>query len=149
MSTKKIGVMVGREETWPPAFIHDIVPKYPALQQRVQSPSYFSRSNPFSPQINLEHLDIPEAELLTQIGARLLPIFEAAYDVGLDPDAQASNIAVLAEAALDSFLAINHRRLSACAGVLLRPLPRQLPDVGGQRQRPHEALGRRERSGDG
>ncbi|HJZ48501.1 MAG TPA: BREX system ATP-binding domain-containing protein [Roseiflexaceae bacterium] len=95
----------------PPAFIHDIVPKYPALQQRVQSPSYFSRSNPFSPQISLDHLDIPDSELLPQIGARLLPIFEAAYGVGLDPDAQASNIAVLAEAALDSYLAINHRRL--------------------------------------
>lgn len=95
----------------PPAFIHDIVPKYPALQQRVQSPSYFSRSNPFSPQINLDRLDIPDSELLPQIGARLLPIFELAYGVGLDPDAQAANIAVLAEAAIDSYLAINHRRL--------------------------------------
>jgi hypothetical protein len=95
----------------PPAFIHDIVPKYPALQQRVQSPSYFSRSNPFSPQISLDHLDIPDSELLPQIGARLLPIFEQAYEVGLDPDAQAANIAVLAEAAIDSYLAINHRRL--------------------------------------
>ena len=95
----------------PPAFITDIVPKYPALQQRVQSPIYFSRSNPFSPQISLDHLDIPDSELLPQIGARLLPIFEAAYAVGLDPDAQAANIAVLAEAALDSYLAISHRRL--------------------------------------
>jgi hypothetical protein len=95
----------------PPAFIHDIVPKYPALQQRVQSPSYFSRSNPFSPQISLDHLDIPDSELLPQIGARLLPIFEVAYEVGLDPDAQAANIDVLAEAALDSYLAISHRRL--------------------------------------
>ncbi len=25
----------------PPAFIYDIVPKYPALQQRIQAPSYF------------------------------------------------------------------------------------------------------------
>ncbi|MEP7190934.1 MAG: BREX system ATP-binding domain-containing protein [Roseiflexaceae bacterium] len=95
----------------PPAFITDIVPKYPALQQRVQSPSYFSRSNPFSPQISLDHLDIPDSELLPQIGARLLPIFEVAYEVGLDPDAQAANIDVLAEAALDSYLAISHRRL--------------------------------------
>src|SRR5690349_17511118 len=95
----------------PPAFITDIVPKYPALQQRVQSPSYFSRSNPFSPQISLDHLDIPDDQLLPQIGARLLPIFEAAYEVGLDPDAQAANIEVLAEAALDSYLAISHRRL--------------------------------------
>ena len=95
----------------PPAFITDIVPKYPALQQRVQSPSYFSRSNPFSPQISLDHLDIPDSQLLPQIGARLLPIFEVAYEVGLDPDAQAANIDVLAEAALDSYLAISHRRL--------------------------------------
>ena len=95
----------------PPAFITDIVPKYPALQQRVPSPSYFSRSNPFSPQISLDHLDIPDSQLLPQIGARLLPIFEAAYEVGLDPDAQAANIDVLAEAALDSYLAISHRRL--------------------------------------
>jgi hypothetical protein len=41
----------------------------------------------------------------------LLPIFEAAYDVGLDPDAQAANIAVFAEAACNSYLAISHRRL--------------------------------------
>jgi bacteriophage exclusion system BrxC/D-like protein len=95
----------------PPVFIHEIVPRYPALQQRVQSPTYFSRSNPFSPQINLDRLDIPEGELLTQIGQRLLPIFEAAYDVGLDPDAQAANIAVFAEAACNSYLAISHRRL--------------------------------------
>src|SRR6266511_5711254 len=95
----------------PPAFIHDIVPKYPALQQRVQAPHYFSRSNPFSPQISLDHLDVPDDELLRQIGYRLLPIFEVAYNVGLDPDAQAANIAVLSEAALNSYLAISHRRL--------------------------------------
>ncbi|MCG8346506.1 MAG: ATP-binding protein [Chloroflexales bacterium] len=52
----------------PPAFIHDIVPKYPALQQRIQAPGYFSRANPFSPQINLDHLDIPDDQLLTQSG---------------------------------------------------------------------------------
>ena len=95
----------------PPAFIHDIVPKYPALQQRIQTPSYFSRSNPFSPQINLNQLDIPDEELLTQIGYRLLPIFETAYEVKLDPHIQAENIAVLSEAARNSYLAISHRRL--------------------------------------
>ena len=86
----------------PPAFINDIVPKYPALQQRVQSPDYFSRANPFSPQISLDHLDIPDEQLLA--ADRLA----AAADlrgwpmaVKLDPDMQAANIAVLAEAALD------------------------------------------------
>jgi hypothetical protein len=95
----------------PPAFIHDIVPKYPALQQRIQAPSYFSRSNPFSPQISLDRLDVPNEELLTQIGYRLLPIFETAYSVRLDPEIQAANIAVLSEAARNSYLAISHRRL--------------------------------------
>lgn len=58
----------------PPDFLNTVVPKYPALQQRVQATNYFSRSNPFSPQINLEHLDIPNEELLERIGYRLLPI---------------------------------------------------------------------------
>jgi hypothetical protein len=95
----------------PPAFIHDIVPKYPALQQRVLTPGYFSRANPFSAQINLEQLDIPDHELLIEIGSRLLAIFEVAYDVKLDPDIQAQNIDILAQAAIESYLAISHRRL--------------------------------------
>ncbi|HWQ12156.1 MAG TPA: BREX system ATP-binding domain-containing protein [Roseiflexaceae bacterium] len=95
----------------PPAFIHDIVPKYPALQQRIQAPGYFSRANPFSPQISLERLDLPDEELLREIGFRLLPIFEAAYGVRLDREIQAANIAALSEAARASYLAISHRRL--------------------------------------
>jgi hypothetical protein len=95
----------------PPAFIHDVVPKYPALQQRVQAPNYFSRSNPFSPQINLERLDVPDEELLTQIGLRLLPIFETAYGVKFDATLQNANIAVFGEAARNAYLAISHRRL--------------------------------------
>ncbi|MCC6627310.1 MAG: DUF2791 family P-loop domain-containing protein [Chloroflexi bacterium] len=95
----------------PPAFITDIVPKYPALQQRIQAPSYFSRANPFSPQISLERLDLPDDELLTQIGYRLLPIFEIAYATRLDAGIQAANIATLSETARNAYLAISHRRL--------------------------------------
>src|SRR5690242_6067699 len=95
----------------PPTFIYDIVPKYPALQQRIQAPNYFSRANPFSPQINLDKLDIPDDELLTQIGFRLLPIFEIAYGAKLNPEIQAANIAIFSEAARNSYLAISHRRL--------------------------------------
>src|SRR5215208_4747779 len=68
----------------PPDFLNTVVPKYPALQQRVQAADYFSRVNPFSPQINLDHLDLPDAQLLNEIGYRLLPIFEIAYDVRLN-----------------------------------------------------------------
>jgi hypothetical protein len=95
----------------PPAFIHDIVPKYPALQQRIQAPGYFSRANPFSPQISLEHLDIPDEQLLSAIGSRLLPIFEVAYAMKLDPAIQAGTISTFSEAARASYLAISHRRL--------------------------------------
>jgi hypothetical protein len=95
----------------PPAFIYDIVPKYPALQQRVLTPGYFARANPFSAQINLEQLDLPDLELLKQIGSRLLAIFEVAYDVKLNPDIQSQNIDILAQAAIESYLAISHRRL--------------------------------------
>jgi len=95
----------------PPDFLHTVVPKYPALQQRVQSANYFSRSNPFSPQINLEHLDLPDEKLLEAIAYRLLPIFEIAYDVKLNKDLQTDNIRVLSEAARNSYLAISHRRL--------------------------------------
>lgn len=95
----------------PPDFLHTIVPRYPALQQRVQTANYFSRSNPFSPQINLEHLDIPDDQVLEQIGYRLLPIFEIAYGIRLNPDTQSANIRLFSEAARASYLAISHRRL--------------------------------------
>lgn len=102
----------------PPDFLHTVVPKYPALQQRVQAADYFSRTNPFSPQINLEHLDIPDEELLTGIGYRLMPIFEAAYEGKLNSDIQAVNIHVLSEAACNSYLAVSHRRLFVKALVM-------------------------------
>jgi len=95
----------------PPAFIHDIVPKYPALQQRIQAPCYFSRSNPCSPQISLDRLDIPDEELLVQAGYRLLAIFEVAYTIKLDATIQAQNIDTFSMAARNSYLAISHRRL--------------------------------------
>jgi hypothetical protein len=102
----------------PPDFLHTIVPKYPALQQRIQSANYFSRANPFSPQINLEHLDVPDEQLLEQISYRLLPIFEQAYDVKLNRDIQTQNIRALSEAARNSYLAISHRRLFVKALVM-------------------------------
>jgi len=95
----------------PPEFVNSVIPKYQALAQRVQTPNYFSRSNPFSPQISLEKLDVSDVELLTEIGNRLLPIFEVAYAIRLDHDIQAQNIALFSEAARNSFLAISHRRL--------------------------------------
>ncbi len=95
----------------PPQFINDIVPRYPALQQRVRAPGRFSRINHFSPQINLDHLDLDENDLMVAIGEKLIPIYETAFQAQLDRKIQYANAAILANVARDIFLDISHRRL--------------------------------------
>ncbi|MCA9980690.1 MAG: DUF2791 family P-loop domain-containing protein, partial [Anaerolineales bacterium] len=95
----------------PPQFINDIVPKYPALQQRVRAPGRFSRINHFSPQINLEHLDLDEDDLMLAIGEKLIPIYEIAFDTTFDVAIQRANAVILANVARDIFLDVSHRRL--------------------------------------
>lgn len=95
----------------PPQFINDIVPKYPALQQRVRAPGRFSRVNHFSPLISLEHLDLDEDDLMLAIGEKLIPIYETAFDVQLNHAVQRANAAILANTARDIFLDVSHRRL--------------------------------------
>jgi hypothetical protein len=95
----------------PPQFINDIVPKYPALQQRVRAPGRFSRVNHFSPIISLEHLDLNEDDLMMAIADKLIPIHEAAFDAQLDHKIQRANAVILANVARDVFLDVSHRRL--------------------------------------
>ena len=95
----------------PPQFINDVVPRYPALQQRVRAPGRFSHTNHFSPQISLEHLDLDENDLMLGIGEKLLPIYETAFDVTFDASVQYANAAILANVARDVFLDVSHRRL--------------------------------------
>ncbi|MEZ4860897.1 MAG: DUF2791 family P-loop domain-containing protein [Caldilineaceae bacterium] len=95
----------------PPQFINDIVPRYPALQQRVRAPGRFSQANHFSPQISLDHLDLSEDDLLLAIGEKLIQIYETAFAVTLDQQIQYANAAILANVARDVFLDISHRRL--------------------------------------
>jgi len=95
----------------PPQFINDIVPRYPALQQRLRSPGRFSRVNHFSPLISLEKLDLEEDLLMSAIGEKLIPIYELAYQTQFDHDIQYANAAIMANIARDIFLDISHRRL--------------------------------------
>ena len=95
----------------PPQFINDIVPRYPALQQRVRAPGRFSRANHFSPQIALDHLDLDENDLLLAIGEKLIPIYETAFETLLDRPIQQANAVILANVARDVFLDVSHRRL--------------------------------------
>ena len=95
----------------PPQFMSDVVPRYPALQQRLRAPARFSRANHFSPQISLEHLDLAEDDLMLAIGEKLVPIFETAFGADLDEKIQHANAAILANVARDVFLDVSHRRL--------------------------------------
>ena len=95
----------------PPQFINDIVPKYPALQQRVRAPGRFSHINHFSPLISLDHLDLDEDDLMLAIGEKLIPIYECAFDIELDHTVQRANAVILANVARDVFLDVSHRRL--------------------------------------
>lgn len=110
----------------PPQFINDIVPRYPALQQRVRAPGRFSRANHFSPQISLDHLDLDENDLMVAIGEKLIPIYELAFGVTVDQRIQYANAAILANVARDVFLDISHRRLFVKAFVT--ELARQLAE---------------------
>ncbi len=95
----------------PPQFMNDVVPRYPALQQRLRAPGRFSKANHFSPQISLEQLDLAEDDLMLAIGEKLLPIFETAFSATLDAKIQHANAAILANVARDVFLDVSHRRL--------------------------------------
>ena len=66
----------------PPYFITNIAPQYEALSQRISAKVKFSRKNPFSVQISLDHLDYPGEELLRLIGDKLVGVFEVAFEIG-------------------------------------------------------------------
>lgn len=95
----------------PPQFINEVVPRYPALQQRVRAPGRFSRANHFSPQISLDQLDLKEDDLMLAIGEKLIPIYEQAFGMALDHAIQHANAAILANVAREVFLDVSHRRL--------------------------------------
>lgn len=93
----------------PPYFVTNIAPNYEALSQRISSKVKFSRQNPFSVQISLDHLDYPGEELLRLIGEKLLGIYETAYAMNFNHELQRENIAELA-ASCASLLSTSHRR---------------------------------------
>ena len=93
----------------PPYFVTNIAPQYEALSQRISSKVKFSQQNPFSVQISLDHLDYPGEELLRRIGARLIEVYETAYQMQFDRELQTRNIAGLA-AECASLLSASHRR---------------------------------------
>lgn len=95
-----------------PAFVQNVLPAYPALQQRLGSPvQYLSPHNPKAPLIDLEALDLEPKRLLSEMGKRLVRVARQAYDWQPDPDLIAANLASLARTVTEEQFEVSHRRL--------------------------------------
>lgn len=95
-----------------PAFIANVLPLYPALQQRLGQPIQFlSAHNPKAPVIDLEVLDLEPRRLLVELGRRLLRVARRAYDWAPDEAIAQTNLERLAALVVDEQLEAGHRRL--------------------------------------
>lgn len=103
----------------PPEFMRHVVSEYPALQQRLESPSVLSERSPQAAIIDLERLDLDDAALLAAIGERLLEVFEVAWSPGLDRTLQRDNLGTLAREVQQSSFEVAHRRAYVKAAVEL------------------------------
>ncbi|HKE20643.1 MAG TPA: BREX system ATP-binding domain-containing protein [Kofleriaceae bacterium] len=98
-----------------PAFTQNVLPAYPALQQRLGWPiQYLSSHNPKAPLIDLEALDLEPVGLLTEMGKRLVRVARLAY--GWVPDEKGEvallrNLRQLVETVTEEQLEVSHRRL--------------------------------------
>ena len=110
----------------PPEFMRNVVPDYPALYQRLQSPVPLSVRSPQAVLIDLERLDLDPAKLLRKLGSRITEVFQQARNVSFDTDLQDKNATQLGSAAVEAYFEVNHRRLFVKAWVDL--LNQQLVD---------------------
>lgn len=94
----------------PPEFMTNLVPDYPALEQRLKGLARFAAVNPQSPLIDLEQIGIAEVDLLERIGLRLLDVYEEAHAAGLNPKVQKANLQRLARRIGESALEVGARR---------------------------------------
>jgi len=95
----------------PPEFLRNVVPDYPALDQRLKSPVPLCERSPQAAVIDLEHLDMDPVALLTGIGERLQSIFEKATGWEADPTIQVHNRALIASTMAAYTFEVSHRRL--------------------------------------
>lgn len=94
-----------------PAFTRDVLPQYPALQQRLGAPIQFlSATNPKAPVIDLEALDLEPRKLLVELGKRLLRVAKRAYEWSPDDKLVQRNLERLAATVAEEQLEVGHRR---------------------------------------
>jgi len=95
-----------------PSFVQNVLPSYPALQQRLGWPvQYLSSHNPKAPLIDLEALDLEPVRLLAEVGARLFRVARRAYDWSPETAPLQRNLNLLARTVTDEQLEVSHRRL--------------------------------------
>ncbi len=83
---------------------------YEALKQRLRSS--FSGVNPVGVRISLDELGIEPEEFLSRLGARLVELFETAYDVKLPVERKDEIVRTLGKLAVQAFVFdISYRRL--------------------------------------
>ncbi|MGM0558245.1 MAG: BREX system ATP-binding domain-containing protein [Myxococcota bacterium] len=97
----------------PPEFMLNVVPDYPALQQRLRAPVPMGERNPQAVLIDLEHLDLEPEKLLSAMGSRIIDVFCDVYPGSVGRPLQQKNVDVLASACVQSQFDVNHRRLFA------------------------------------
>ena len=95
-----------------PDFVNNVLPRYPALQQRLMFPvAAMSVASPLAPVIDLETLDLSPVQLLTALGERLTAVYRTAYGWGGEPELVAHNLQALVEQTLAHQLEVGHRRV--------------------------------------
>jgi len=95
-----------------PAFVHNVLPMYPALQQRLGAPVQFlSAHNPKAPVVDLEALDLEPRKLLVEVGKRLVRVARAAYEWEPSDKTMLANLDKLAATVAEEQLEVSHRRL--------------------------------------
>ncbi len=95
----------------PPEFLRNVVPDYPALDQRLKSPVPLCERSPQAAVIDLERLDLEPVSLLTAIGEKLQFIFETATGWKAEIDLQARNRSLIASTMVSYTFEVSHRRL--------------------------------------
>lgn len=94
-----------------PVFTEQVLPLYPALQQRLGAPIQFlAASNPKAPVIDLEALDVEPRKLLRDIGHRLVDVARQAYDWSPPDKLVEANLDRLAAVVTEEQLEVGHRR---------------------------------------
>lgn len=97
----------------------DVVRDYPALEQRLRAPGEFSSSNPLHPVLPLRRIMGGDTALHAEIGARLMELYEQAWDVTFDRDLQRANLEALGQALGRNVLEVGKTRDFVKAAVAL------------------------------